>query len=560
MRRRQALAQPPRPPSRQAMGHLREWSEGTASSRQVLQHCWNAVADGECTHSMVHRISALYSDRATTGGLAHKLLKLLDDGGLCSPIVSTPGDVINCMASPYRLAQTLHSRYPEKFVTMMGLDENVIGDFWRGFLGEVDHREFPGPPSLRHLEVGDPAWRRIVPIVLHEDAGPFAKGQSVNILSWSSLLGAGGEKLAQLPIASYIKEGGVSTALSPVQQGQLWTPILQDFERMLAEPIGGWRFLVVFFCKGDLEQRSVGWGLASYSAAQPCSQCCADRGGTSWTEFRSDAAWRATVLTTKAAYFARARQPLHPLMTSSFSWVYMFPPDLMHVCDCKGTASTLAGSVLLPLLYDPRLGATIEARLLTLNTSLKAYYRAHPLLSRVPTIRQSNLTNEQGWATLVGQLVKAAATRQLVPWLVEIASAYYDDPDDEYSRLVGRICRLKDSFYKQVYGAPILLSPEQRAELRRTVLRYGLTLQQLREICRLRHQLRWQIPPKAHYMQHLVDLPINCRWCQCYSEEGHVGTMTKIWCRSAQGRYRNNAQKLVLLKRLTAMFIKCEGF
>ena len=117
------------------------------------------------------------------------------------------------------------------------------------------------------------------------------------------------------------------------------------------------------------------------------------------------------MLTAKATYFGRACHPLHPVLASSPSWVCMFPPDIMHVCDCKGSASTLAGSVLLPLVYGPRLGATLEARLLTLNTSLKAYYRANPLLSRVPTVRQSNLTNEQGWATLVGQLVKAAAAR-----------------------------------------------------------------------------------------------------------------------------------------------------
>jgi len=232
---------------------------------------------------------------------------------------------------------------------------------------------------------------------------------------------------------------------------------------------------------------------------------------------------------------------------------------MMHVCDCSGVMNTIIGSVLRPLLYDNRLGQNVETRLQVVNERLRAFYAARPGIGRLPELRPQNLSNDQGWAFLCGVVVKAARTRALAPWMVEISNEFYG-ADDEYSRLVRRACKYMDHFYNILYGASVILTPEESLDLRRTTVRFGICMQQLRELSRVKNQLCWGILPKAHYMQHLCDLPVNARWVQNYAEESHVGTLAKIWSRSAHGRYRRTAQKVILLKRLVAMYIRIEGF
>ena len=82
----------------------------------------------------------------------------------------------------------------------------------------------------------------------------------------------------------------------------------------------------------------------------------------------------------------------------------------------------------------------------------------------------------------------------------------------------------------------------------------------LREMCRGRGILAWNVTPKMHMLQHLGSFPakVNPRWLQNYMEESSVGTTTKVWSRSASGRYRRTVQKMVLLKRLVALMIRLE--
>ena len=219
----------------------------------------------------------------------------------------------------------------------------------------------------------------------------------------------------------------------------------------------------------------------------------------------------------------------------------------------------LVGSVLHPLIYDARLGRNIAERLAVLSNRLSTFYSSRPRIARLPELRQQTLTNQQNWACLSGVVVKAANTRALAPWMVEIADEFYSR-GTEHDRLVQRACRAMQRFYSILYTGTAVFTEGESAELRRVLLRLGATFQQLRESSRLRSEYCWSIVPKVHYQQHFADLPYNPRWVQNYSEESHVGTMAKIWHRSAHGRYRHTAQKLVLLKRLCAVYIRLEGF
>ena len=202
----------------------------------------------------------------------------------------------------------------------------------------------------------------------------------------------------------------------------------------------------------------------------------------------------------------------------------------MHVCDCNGVAAILAGSVIRPLVMsDHRLGTRMDVRLKAINDKLEAFYTARPGYNRMPALRLRNLELD-GWACLSGNTVKAASTRGLAPFLVELCDEFYADESDEYQRCVSRAARALNQFYIVLYEGDRFLSASEQNAVRRALSMLGACFQQLRNIAQSRGLLAWNISPKVHMQQHFKDLCkcMNPRCLQCYSEESHVGTMTKM--------------------------------
>ena len=143
---------------------------------------------------------------------------------------------------------------------------------------------------------------------------------------------------------------------------------------------------------------------------------------------------------------------------------------------------------------------------------------------------------------------------------MEVAETFYDNEGDEYSRLGQRAARCLNDFYTVLYESTILLTPEQLRRLRKMLLRFGASFQQLRELSRLRGGLEWRITPKVHCMMHFDTQAAVCNptWTQNCQDESQVGTVTRIWGRSAQGRYRRTVQKMVLVKRLVSLAVRLE--
>ena len=61
----------------------------------------------------------------------------------------------------------------------------------------------------------------MVPCAVHTDAGPCSKTNSCNCISWSSMLGTGGEKLTKFLVCSYLKHDNHGDAPG-------WGRLLQD--------------------------------------------------------------------------------------------------------------------------------------------------------------------------------------------------------------------------------------------------------------------------------------------------------------------------------------------
>ena len=110
-----------------------------------------------------------------------------------------------------------------------------------------------------------------------------------------------------------------------------------------------------------------------------------------------------------------------------------------------------------------------------------------------------------------------------------------------------------------LYGGGIFLSQDGIRALRRSLLALGAGMQTLRTLTGPEGFFGWQIRPKVHIAQHFdlqAQLGINPRWCQNYTEESAIGSTTRVWKRSATGKYRAVIQRLVLLKRLVALAIR----
>ena len=84
--------------------------------------------------------------------------------------------------------------------------------------------------------------------------------------------------------------------------------------------------------------------------------------------------------------------------------------------------------------------------------------------------------------------------------------------------------------------------------------------QRMREQSRRSGVYAFAITPKTHKVQHLPKLTtcINPVRVQVYSEESMMGSVTGTWRGSARGRYKEEVQRIVLVKQLTGVLLRFE--
>ena len=104
------------------------------------------------------------------------------------------------------------------------------------------------------------------------------------------------------------------------------------------------------------------------------------------------------------------------------------------------------------------------------------------------------------------------------------------------------------------------MSEEEQRQLKQICENIGALFMNLRHAASLVHQARWKISPKVHKTQHLhlYCEAINVRHIQCYTEESLVGSCAEIYQRAMRGRYFNDVQSNVLMRRFVALVLKIE--
>ena len=539
-----------------AAGLLNDWGEGRISSTQLQGHMAAARSDG-LQHPMVHRLA-----NVAAGAHSHSsLLQVLEAHGILGLLTPMESGLLSHVILPSDIVSMLLADFPSQFRSRLGAEPEKVRSFWRDFLARPQTQQWAAAhPFLAGKSVADLVCT--IPCTVHVDAGPITKRKSATCLSWTSLIGSGSEKGSQFLIGTHIK--GEHDA-----DHDAWRAVLSDFDAMASGIVNGrevaregrrlWKF-VLLIAKADEEARCNTFGLPHYGAAQPCPECLADRAvggrGMPFTDLRAEAAWRASESMSFATYRSRIRQPLHPLAASPYCCSkFFFFPDLMHLMDCHGVAGIFMGSAIATLMTKPALGANKRLRLKAINDHRAAWYRANPTTSKLPALIPSSLILD-GWAELTGNAVKSAATRHAVPWCRDLCREQLTSGSVE-DQLIIQMADDLVQLYAILYGAGRFLSDRESRQLQDVCLRFGRAFQQMRQHCLVRNELRFNVKPKVHKMQHLpmISAVLNPRYVQVYGEESLIGTTTKIWARCVAGPHHRTAQKSVLAKRVVALLL-----
>ena len=98
--------------------------------------------------------------------------------------------------------------------------------------------------------------------------------------------------------------------------------------------------------------------------------------------------------------------------------------------------------------------------------------------------------------------VKAANTRQAMPFLKDIADRYLTSDLEVDHVIMHQLIRHTMEFHRLSYSSGTFFTPEDLAAYDEATKGMGKYLQLLRRRAKEAQQLLWAIKPKAHYMQH----------------------------------------------------------
>ena len=364
-----------------------------------------AMEDG-LAHPEVERLAKVGSQGQYPGNSHRDLLLLCAGHSIVSTATSKftitlqltkkkSGPVPLDFLLPHKLFSCIYHHMPKAFVSsLLGGDKANVPKFWEAV---KEHPVVFARPDLQ----GD-GLNKLIPLALHGDGVKYmqaarAGGKTMEVLSWSSLLGHGPTKstnfLMFLLVKSLVKETGFFQTWPQVWRILIWSldalrtgvwPLVDydgkpfadkssiDFQKKgtpLAEGFAGF----VFLLKSDIEFLSQHFKLNSPASNEPCALCQANRVMSSrpWTDIRATAAWRPTTWTRES--WAAAHPNGHPFFHMLGSGIDLVFPDLMH-CKHLGTDQLLVGSVLTWLIKQ-YLPGTIAQNLEAVWTFIQEWHQ-----------------------------------------------------------------------------------------------------------------------------------------------------------------------------------------
>ena len=302
-----------------------------------------------------------------------------------------------------------------------------------------------------------------------------------------------------------------------------------------------------------------------------CKHCratnCVQRGQNPhpYHDSTPTASWRSQLVTSNTEFMQRIVRR-HPLTDSKYFNRFTCRNDLMHCLDHKGVYGVIFASVLLFLIYNdgvPSLGATQPQRLDQINSQLDDYYEKYPgISSRLDKLKMKNIipAGTADYAALSGPTVKAANTRQAMPFLKQLADRYLTNVDNLDHIFMHQLIRHTLEFNRLAWGSGVFFTAGELAAFTDATQGIGKYMQVLRSRAKVAKQLLWHIIPKTHYMQHFPAEAklIAPRVVQCYIEESYIGKIAQIWASSKSGPHTETIQGMSLLKYLLWLAIELD--
>ena len=485
--------------------------------------------------------------------------------------------VVTTMIFPHEFLHFFFAHFESEFERRWGANPALCERFWRELGGSYEGADL----LRRHPHLKNRRDKsHLIPVVLHNDAGPFAKKQSAYTLSFRSVTGIGSELEVCWLICSWVK------ALFYLFQNRCWHyldwswdacaegifPL--SFPGCVPFPAGSWRAEMAGkplaqgrdgynWCLGlighkcDTEHFANDLNLPHWNCEEPCGWCGSNRSNMPWTDVSQHAAWLATVHG-PVEFANRHRLCAHPLWRSKFLCVlfYIFWFDCLHVLDNNGVCSHIIGNCLWSVLVFRQLPGcrNYEEALAELRRRIQLHYRTHRVTSQIPPLRRENLVSVSGtYPCLHGPGVKAANTRHLMPFVAALMEELDDGSEWAYHRR--RVASYMDRLYAILYDGPMFLSAAEKLELKQVSHRLLLHYVWLSAWSARRGKLWWNFVYKFHYMYHLVQQAnlINPRFAQSYTEESLVGKIMLIYKASCNGPFFAHVQRTVLKKWLSGL-------
>ena len=161
---------------------------------------------------------------------------------------------------------------------------------------------------------------------------------------------------------------------------------------------------------------------------------------------------------------------------------------------------------------------------------------------------------------LSGPAIKAANTRCGVPLVRDFCKEVFKTPDEVDTDVVAVLSELSD-WYDILFEGGVFLEGSALERLRELTTSIGVRVLRLREWSRVNSKLYWSVKPKMHKMQHLpiyAEL-LSLRYLHVYMEESHMGTIARIYQAAMRGRYYDDIQSNVLLRRVLGLFLRMEA-
>ena len=404
------------------------------------------------------------------------------------------------------------------------------------------------------------ARKKFIPLGCHGDGGAFQKNDSINVISFRSLLSSWNVATSQMLLVA-LPKGCISKGPdhNSDTMHHIWKVLVWSFEAMFynkfpdsdhqgkAWPMGSWRARMagqplnsegyrgfIYAIQADGEYLSLEYGLRGASHEHMCFNCGANKSTVPYNDFRSTALWRDTVLNHNGTAPATHLVTQIPgICGESFKY------DTLHVLE-EGLTAHILANCCFDWVVRPGWHGTQDEKLKVLYQKICREYQEQRIESsnRIRRLPLSAFCNPKAkfdnFPSLSG--IKARHCRYLVPVFLQICSEF-QDPAEPYTVHRFKCLKNLDEVYQIMDASPMHPSKKQSSAFKKCMDTCLLHYSRLSVLSIERNLLMWNTVPKFHLAAHLADQFkwMNPKFYSCYAGETMVGHMSALAHRTLNG-------------------------